>query len=104
MDQKKKNRTCALRACVRYKARKAYSRLSRYGIPGIILINFCLIRIILMLNLNDGATVGGGEREEHRVGAGGRSEKHREAARERLRGRDAPGNEEDKETQLTTPP
>ena len=44
---------------------------------------------------NDGATVGGGEREEHRVGEGGRTRK--------ATGEGRAGKEEDKETQLTTP-
>ena len=44
---------------------------------------------------NDGATVGGGEREEHRVGEGGRTRK--------ATGEGRAGTEEDKETQVTTP-
>ena len=47
--------------------------------------------------------VGGGEREEHRVGVGGRSEKSHGGRTRKATGEGRAGKEEDKETQLTTP-
>ena len=61
------------------------------------------VPLVVVLAGNDGATVGGGEREEHRVGAGGRSEKAHGGRTRRATGEGRARKEEDKETQLTTP-